>query len=108
VNFKDRQELISYLTSDPKGRSVLWECLDYGFPPHIPRQKVLVKAYRDGLVEAYGSEVVDVKIVLLGRSTTFPEHEIEQDRILDESLPEVYREIHFPGYEKDSALRGFD
>jgi hypothetical protein len=121
MRFTSKRALLEYLTDDPKGKKLLreavltegleWlarECLDRWFPPHIPRQKVLVKVFRDGLVEAYGSENVDVKIVLLHRSCTIPEHEIAQEQRLDASLPPAYREIHFPVNEKACALAGFD
>ena len=73
-----------------------------------PRQKVLIKVYRDGLVEVYGSEGVDAKVVFLGRSITYPDHEIAVEEQLDKSLPPAYKAIHFPQNEIATALRGFD
>ncbi len=120
LRFESRRSMIHYLSS-PGGLEVLKEALEAAgpenlpmsvvdrlFPAYIPRQKVLVKVFRDGLVEAYGSESVDVRIVLLHRAVTFPEHEIAQEAALDAVLPQPYREIHFPVHEKASALADFD
>lgn len=102
LNFRGEQDLLHYLTSTPRGRGVLREAV-VGTPEIIQEvleynktTYVLVKAYRDGLVEVYGPRHCRAKIAFLGRSITFPGHELAVERQLDGRLPAPYREVHYP------------
>ncbi len=105
LRFLDRDAMIAFLGSK-YGLGILREAADAFYQPYLPRQKVLVKAYRDGLIEVYGSEHVDAQIVLLGRSVTFPGHEIWQDQLVDAALGPAYAEYHCANGKIASALVG--
>lgn len=112
--FTTEEHLVQYLTKHPQGRSLVRETVlleDWAIQDVLDSHKasyVLVKAFRDGLVEVYCKRHVRPRIAFLGRSVTFPEHELLAERELDRSLPEPYRLIHLPGYMRAAALRGHD
>lgn len=107
LSFRTDRDLLSYLGSQ-YGIELLIEAADTFCPYYRPREKVLVKAYRDGLIEVYGPKNVDAKIVLLGRSITYPGCEIMQEELVDYQLSQLYRLINYPGYCIASALWGHD
>lgn len=112
LHFNDEDALLAFLISSPEGHCLLREAA-YAQPwlvqEMLERHKVshvLVKAYRDGLVEVYGPRHVRAKIVLLGRSVTFPGHEMEREQEVDETVGENYRRYNWPKYKRAAALRG--
>lgn len=112
LTFNSEEALLAYLLTSSEGRGLLREAAyaqDWLIKELLERHKatyVLVKVYRDGLVEVYGPNHIRAKIALLGRSETFPEYEIEREREMDDQLPERYQCYNFPKYRRAAALRG--
>lgn len=114
LNFNRASDLLAFLTGHRYGRMILREAVFGGESEWLVNELldqnrasyVLVKAYRDGLVEVYGERDVYAEIKLLGRSVTFPEHEIAQEKSVDRTLSPGHKSVHFPGMKRASALRG--
>lgn len=112
LTFRGDQDLLDYLVGNAHGRCVLREAvscsrqiidevLEYNRTTYV-----LVKCYRDGLVEVYGPRSCRAKVVFLGRSVTFPDMEIAVEREVHESLAAPYKEIDYPSNKRAIALRG--
>lgn len=108
--YKDQDALIAFLLSD-QGRPILREAaaksgwlVEEILDAH-KTTPVIVKVYRDGLTQVYGPHRVRARIFHLGRSVTFPEHEIAVERVIDECLPQPFLRYHFARYKRAEALR---
>jgi hypothetical protein len=109
--FRGENDLLNYLVNTKHGKGVMREAISIS--QEITEWTLavnkttytLVKAYRDGLVEVYGPKHSRAKIAFLGRSSTFPEHEVQLEQHLDSILPQPYREIHYPNNLRASGMR---
>ena len=114
LNFHNAENLLSFLTTSRYGKMLLREAVFGGQAEWLVNELldqnrasyVLVKAYHDGYVEVYGEKDVYAKIVLLGRSVTFPEHEVLLEKAVDGTLSPGHRSVHFPGMKRASAFPG--
>ena len=111
LSFRGELDLLNYLTGTAPGKGLLREAL-VGSPEIIQEvleynrtTYVLVKVWRDGLVEVMAPRHARAKIVFLGRSVTAPEHELALERHLDSLLPHPYQEVHYPSNKRAIGLR---
>lgn len=112
LTFRGDQDLLDYLVGNAQGRCILREAvscsrqiidevLEYNRTTYV-----LVKCYRDGLVEVYGPKSCRARIVFLGRSVTFPEMEMAVEAEVSSKLASPYQEINYPGNKRAIGLRG--
>jgi hypothetical protein len=90
MTFRSDSDLIHFLATTTHGENVLGAVAALGRRLHLESTYILVKAYSDGLVEVYGPEWVRARVVLLGRSVTYPEHEIALEKAVEATLPQPY------------------
>mgnify|MGYP003394099831 CR=1 FL=1 len=106
LNFHNAENLLSFLTTSRYGKTPLREALFGEQADRVVNERPDQHRASNGYVEVYGEKDVYAKIVLLGRSVTFPEHEVLLEKAVDGTLSPGHRSVHFPGMKRASAFPG--